>query len=309
MKPHVFTLIKPGGEESELRPLVVSRECWEAFLNRHLYTLPLRYTACLCLPDLKHTSCVAHMHEACCTYGWVMSHVCEGVMSNVCEGVMSHVCEGVMSHVCEGVMSHVCEGVMSHVCEGVMSHVCEGVMSRMWMSHVTHMDEAACHAYHWVVSCGAYECALAFFHHVTQRVVAYSISKTRVTLHTCMRHVTRMNESCHTYECAFAPFHYAIYRVVAYRTSTTSINMAMQHITINSKIQYINQPDKYISQLWQCNTPINWAMPYINQLDTYSRLQIGSHRMWRLLLKTFNLALGVPGFSWDLSVVPFITWN
>jgi len=37
----------------------------------------------------------------------------------------------------------------------------------------------------------------------------------------------------------------------------------------------------------------------------YSQLQIGWHRILRLLLKTFDLVPGVPRFSWDWS---FITW-
>ena len=38
----------------------------------------------------------------------------------------------------------------------------------------------------------------------------------------------------------------------------------------------------------------------------YSWLQIGWHSILRLFLKTFNLVPGVPGFSWDLWLVPFI---
>ena len=36
----------------------------------------------------------------------------------------------------------------------------------------------------------------------------------------------------------------------------------------------------------------------------YSLLQTGWHRILRLILKTFNLVPGVPGFSWDLSLLP-----
>ena len=36
----------------------------------------------------------------------------------------------------------------------------------------------------------------------------------------------------------------------------------------------------------------------------YSRLQIRWHRILRFFLKTFNVVAGVPGFSWELSLVP-----
>jgi len=45
-----------------------------------------------------------------------------------------------------------------------------------------------------------------------------------------------------------------------------------------------------------------------DMIHSYSQLQIGWHRILRLFLIFFNLVPGVPEFSWDLSVVLFITW-
>ena len=43
---------------------------------------------------------------------------------------------------------------------------------------------------------------------------------------------------------------------------------------------------------------------------TYSRLQIGWHRILKGFLKTFNFVPDAPRFSWDLSLIPhhFIPW-
>ena len=54
-----------------------------------------------------------------------------------------------------------------------------------------------------------------------------------------------------------------------------------------------------------------WELLYrplgvITKKENYSRLQIGWNRILRLFLKTFNLVPRVPGFSWDLSLLPTI---
>jgi len=44
----------------------------------------------------------------------------------------------------------------------------------------------------------------------------------------------------------------------------------------------------------------------IEYIHVYSQLQIGWHRILRLFLEKFNLVPGVPGFSWELPLVPFV---
>jgi len=55
-----------------------------------------------------------------------------------------------------------------------------------------------------------------------------------------------------------------------------------------------------------CAVPLHRVRsPCTHTTPSYSQLQIGWHRIWRLFLKTFNLVPGVPWLSWDSS---FITW-
>ena len=85
---------------------------------------------------------MSHMNGSCHTYEWVMSH-----MNGSC-----HIWKGHVTH-----MAHVRMIYITHMNESF--HTYEWVMSRMWMGHVTHMNE----------SC-----------------------------HTWMSHVTHTNQSCHT---------------------------------------------------------------------------------------------------------------
>jgi len=94
-------------------------------------------------------------------------------------------------------------------------HTCGWVMSHVWMSHVTHMNEA----YEWVssisVTCVSLMCAAwVWFICVTRWCSAMSVFNFRCMLpvneswhayewvmaHVWMSHGTRMNESWHTYE-------------------------------------------------------------------------------------------------------------
>jgi len=60
--------------------------------------------------------------------------------------------------------------------------------------------------------------------------------------------------------------------------------------------------------MWKVHmTELHYKFSSLSQDSTwmsYSRLQIGLHRILRLFLKTSDLVPGVPGFSWDLSLVP-----
>jgi len=85
------------------------------------------------------------------------------------------------------------------------------VMSRIWMSHVTHMNES-CHAYEWVMS-RIWMGHITYINESRTRCVSwYRVpfvwNSTRTCYVTCqyvmsrmtMSHVTHTNGSCHTYK-------------------------------------------------------------------------------------------------------------
>ena len=105
-----------------------------------------------------HEWVMVHLNKSRRIPAWVMSHA-SGMTFVSChtQTVTSHSHEWVMSHMgmsCHMQMSHVTLTWMSHVAGAIFAargiHA-PWVMSRIWMSHVTHVNES-CHTYKWVTS-------------------------------------------------------------------------------------------------------------------------------------------------------------
>jgi len=133
---------------------------------------------------------------------WVMSHMSRWTseLYHTCQRVMSmwliHICHTcdicdsfkfVRSSTCESCHTYQChtyqcqDGPQSYITRVNMScRTCQYIMPRMWMSHVTYMNES-CHTYEWVMS-----------QNVSCHACQYIMSRM------WMSHVTYMNESCDT---------------------------------------------------------------------------------------------------------------
>ena len=102
-----------------------------------------------------------------------------------------------------GTISIVCAPTPSCECSGidVWCHIYEWVMSRIWMSHVTYMNES-CHIYERVMShiWMSHTTYMNESCHIKIWGLSFVTLRRLVMSHIWMSHVTHMNEPCHTYE-------------------------------------------------------------------------------------------------------------
>jgi len=234
------------------------------------------------------------MGESWVSYEWVMSGLWvsyEWVMSELW---VSHECELWVSY---GWVTDTCDMPHSYVWHDSVARVQVSDPAHLKLSHVTHMCESF-YTYKCVMS-HSHVCHIFFSDFAdTWNILDFFV------VSVCLAALV-VNNPVPFPSVLLTLFSFPFFFLIFFLFDFFSFQyLGIKRVYVYIWERHSNFPH-YDTHIWTRRSYFvryNWIVLISS---TYSRLQIGQQKILRLRLKTFNLVPGEPGFSWDLSWVPY----